>query len=337
MGYKSYLKHFSSNRDKYLLYLYPLLIPFVGFFSSTEKVPGYGFQGVLKYWLSIFVLTTILLVLIKKIIYLTAYKQPIRWLMAFCVAGLVVCLHSLLENNFLHLMAVVHNPNEWYAPMRNMNSAVLLIALFESIKTVAERKKILIDNKMLENENAQAQLNLLLQQINPHFLFNCLTVSQAMARSKDERTEEFIIKLEEVYRQTLKKDRGTVTLQEELDFFNAYMYLMGLRQENAIFADIQVSEEALGYHLPVFSLQLLAENCIKHNIVSASKPLTIRLYQKDAKSLTIENNIQPKNKKSESFGIGIQNLKKRYALEGIVRGVQIEQNEISYATTIKLF
>jgi hypothetical protein len=81
----------------------------------------------------------------------------------------------------------------------------------------------------------------------------------------------------------------------------------------------------------------LAENCVKHNIVSASKPLSIRLYQKDLKSLTIENNYQPKTVKIESFGIGIKNLKKRYALEGIEQGVLIEQTEITYSTTLKLF
>jgi two-component system, LytTR family, sensor kinase len=112
---------------------------------------------------------------------------------------------------------------------------------------------------------------------------------------------------------------------------------MTLRQEEAIFMDVQVSDEALAYHLPAFSLQLLAENCIKHNIVSGAKPLHIRLYQKDTKSLTISNNYQPKAMKNESFGIGIGNLKKRYALEGIVEGVRIEQTETTYSTTIKLF
>ena len=158
-----------------------------------------------------------------------------------------------------------------------------------------------------------------------------------MVRSKDARTEDFVLKLGDVFRQTLKTETGTVTCKEELDFFKAYMYLMTLRQENAIFVDVQVSDEALTYRLPSFALQLLAENCIKHNIVSTAKPLSIRLYQKDPKSLTMSNNYQPKAVQSESFGIGINNIKKRYALEGISHGVQIEQNETFYSTTLKLF
>lgn len=51
----------------------------------------------------------------------------------------------------------------------------------------------------------------------------------------------------------------------------------------------------------------------------------------------VSNNYKPKEIKSESFGIGIDNLKKRYALAGMERGIDIEQNETTYATTIKLF
>ena len=111
---------------------------------------------------------------------------------------------------------------------------------------------------------------------------------------------------------------------------------MSLRHENAIFVDVKVPEEALGLRLPAFALQLLAENCLKHNIVSESKPLYIQLYQKDPNSLTLSNNYQPKEEKSESFGIGIKNLKRRYALEGVNQGLKIEQNEQHYSTTIKL-
>lgn len=334
MSFAHYRSLFLLNREKYLPYIYPFLMPILTLFGL--RIPVHSFQDALTYWLFTGFLQFILLVLIQKILYSTAYKQPIRWLIAFCVGSLVIFFYFWGEQNFIHFTARLAYTNKWLPIMRTSLNIPILIALIESIKSAAKRKRILIDNLMLENENAKAQLNLLLQQINPHFLFNCLTVLQAMARAKDPRTEAFIVKLGNVYRQTLKKEKGMVALQEELDFFNAYMYLMGLRQENAIFVEVQVSDEALKYHLPIFSLQLLAENCIKHNIVSASKPLTIRLHQKDAKSLTMSNNYQPKARKKESFGIGIENLKQRYALEGIVQGVQIDKNDTIYSTTIKL-
>jgi two-component system, LytTR family, sensor kinase len=330
-----YFEHFLSNREKYLPYLYPLVMPI--FLRFASPIPIYLFQDVVRFWLFTGFLQFILLVLIQKTLYLTTYKQLIKWLLASIIGIIAVFTYYFLEYNVFHFTARFTNPNKWIPVVRNIVQIPIIIALLETIKSAAERKRILIDNIALENENAKAQLNLLLQQINPHFLFNCFTVLQAMVRSKDTRTEAFIIKLGEVFHQTLKTEKDRVTLKEELDFFNAYMYLMSLRHEKAIFVDVKVSDESLGYQLPAYSLQLLAENCIKHNIVSEAKPLYIRLYQKGPKTLTLSNNYQPKALKSESFNIGIQNLKKRYALEGIVQGVQIEQNETNYSTTIKLF
>lgn len=335
MSFLHYYRLFLANPSKYLPFLYPILMPIITLFSF--KIPFQTFENALRYWLFTGFLQLLLLLVIKKIIYTTAYNKWVRWLIAYVICSVIILIYVFLEHNFVHFTAQFANPNQWIPVIRYSLNIFILIALLESIKSFTERKNIIIDNIALENENAKAQLNLLLQQINPHFLFNCLTVLQAMVRSKDARTTAFIEKLGDVFQKTLDTDRETVTLKEELDFFNAYMYLMTLRQEDAIFVEVQVSDASLGYHLPAFSLQLLAENCIKHNIVSATKPLYVRLYQKDPKTLTISNNYQPKAVKNESFGIGINNLKKRYTLEGIKQGVVIEQNETHYSTTIKLF
>ncbi len=325
---------FLSNTEKYLPYIYPMLMPILTMYSSKARI--LSFEDALAYWLFTGILQVLLLLVIQKVIYLKSYNKPIRWLIAALFGGLVLGFYLFLEYNFLHITARFAFANKSAPLVRYILNIPILIALVEGIKSAAERKRIVLNNIMLKNENAKAQLNLLLQQINPHFLFNCLTVLQAMAHSKDARTEGFIVKMADIYRQTVESEKGTVPLQEELDFFNAYMYLMKMRQENAVFVDVQVSDEALAYQLPSFSLQLLAENCIKHNVVSEAKPLTISLHQKDAKTLTISNNYQPKAIKSESFGIGIENLRNRYVLEGIEQGITIEQDEIIYSTTLKL-
>jgi sensor histidine kinase YesM len=158
-----------------------------------------------------------------------------------------------------------------------------------------------------------------------------------MVQSDDPQAEEYILKLADVYRQTLKKERSTVSLEEELAFLKSFLFLMRYGQEEAITFDVNVSDESLGYHLPVFSLQLLGENCIKHNVFSETQPLHIQIFQKDPLSITIANNYQPKAIPTESFGVGIENLKMRYVLLGIEDAITIEQNETTYATTIKLF
>ncbi len=324
-----------SNAEKYLPYLYPVLMPILTLFAY--KIPFHSVQEALRYLAFTGFIQLILLLVVQKAVYSTAYNQVIRWLIAAFVCCFIIICYLFLEYSFVHFTEGFANPNKWIPTVRYIINIPIYIAILESIKSFNERSRFHADNIALQSENVKAQFNQLLQQINPHFLFNSLTTLQAMVRSKDARTEEFIIKLKEVYHQTLKKEKGTVTLGEELDFFNAYMYLMRLRQEQAIFLEIQVSEESLAYHLPTFTLQLLAENCIKHNIVSEAKPLHIRIYQKNTKSITIANNYQPKKVKVESFGIGIENLKKRYALAGIEQGVEIKQDASIYETTIKLF
>jgi two-component system, LytTR family, sensor kinase len=158
-----------------------------------------------------------------------------------------------------------------------------------------------------------------------------------MVMTNDPQAEEYILKLADVYRQTLKKERTTVSLQEEIGFLQSYLYLIRYGQENDILFDINVPETSLDYRLPIFSLQWLGENCIKNNAYSSTNPLRIQLFQKDSKSITISNNQQLKVLPNESFEVGIQNLKMRYALEGIEEAVTIEQNEETQAITLKVF
>jgi LytS/YehU family sensor histidine kinase len=303
---------------------------------NAFKVPVSSLSEVLRYWLFTGFIQFLIIHVTRKIIYSTAYYQVVRWLIAGSVGVLLVMTYVLLEYHFIHFTKNFANPDPFVTISRISMNAPIIIALLESMKAFRERSKFNIDNIKLQSENVKAQFNLLMQQINPHFLFNSLTTLQAMVRSKDEQTEEFIIKLKEVYQQTLKREKGTVTLQEELDFFNAYMYLVTLRQGRSVVLDVTIADESLPYLIPTYTLQLLAENCIKHNIASESKPLTVRVYQKDSKSITVVNNYQPKRIQAESFGIGIENLKKRYALVGIEQGVVIKQDDKTYETTVKL-
>jgi LytS/YehU family sensor histidine kinase len=128
-----------------------------------------------------------------------------------------------------------------------------------------------------------------------------------------------------------------VTLGEELEFLKAYIYLLKLRHENALSVEIKINNESLQYSLPAFALQLLVENCIKHNIVSEAHPLDIQIFQPEASIIIVLNNYQLKNTSDESFGLGTENLKTRYELLGITDGIQIEQTETHYKTTLKLF
>lgn len=262
--------------EKYLPVIYIAVMPAFNIFILQLSIDS--FSILVKYWVYASLMELGIWYVAKKILYIPQYNSLLRWLLAYLMSCAYVCFFLFLEYQFLHLAEGIIPPSFIFTFLRNMLHIFILMTLIESIKSVKERAKFNMDNISLQTENVKAQFSILLQQINPHFLFNSLTTLQAMVRSKDARTEDFIIKLKDVYRQTLKKEKGSVTLEEELEFFNSYMYLMTLRQEEAIFLKTQVSATSLGYHLPVFCLQVLAENCIKHNVVSSANPLYIHVF-----------------------------------------------------------
>jgi two-component system, LytTR family, sensor kinase len=261
----------------------------------------------------------------------------VKWGRLLLGSSLYVVFITGLDYYVLHLMLRFTGFSPPIFGLRIFTTTFISSFIIEAIKWTKAREQSKIENLMLQTENIETQFNLLIQQVNPDFLFHSLTTLQTMVRTNDPQGDDYILKLADVYRQTLKKERSAVSLQEELAFLKSYLFLMMYGQEEAITIDINVSDASSGYHLPVFSLQLLGENCIKHNVFSRAQPLHIHLFQKDPQSITIANNYQPKAFPSESFGVGIENLKMRYALAGIEDAVCIEQNDTTYSTTIKLF
>jgi len=158
-----------------------------------------------------------------------------------------------------------------------------------------------------------------------------------MIREKDDRAEPFILKLSDLYRQLLGKNTSqTVTLDEELEFLRSYIYMLQARFESLLHIDIDIWPDMMRRRLPAFSLQLLIENCIKHNIISSAKPLNIRIFQQQEDRIIIENNLQTKPSADESSGIGLDNLRKRYELLQIRDGVNIQKTDTRFSVTLQL-
>ncbi len=173
-------------------------------------------------------------------------------------------------------------------------------------------QQILLQYERTKAENLNAQYELLKQQVNPHFLFNSLNTLQAMIDMNDPEASGFVRSLSHFYRFSLenKKD-DLIVLQNELDILESFTFLLKSRFEEGISISISLEEDLKKTFIPPFTLQLLVENCIKHNIVSLEHPLYIEIYE-EKDSLVVKNNKQLKNNQ-ESFGIGLSNIKGRYS------------------------
>ena len=171
----------------------------------------------------------------------------------------------------------------------------------------------------LKQGQAEVQLSALQNQVNPHFLFNNLNVLTSLVRKDPDKAEEFIYELSMVYRYILQSQSQSLTeLENELEFLEAYLFLIQIRFPNSISIHQEKPSEAFRQKLlPPMTLQILIENIIKHNEVSAEHVLTLTIsYRNEPPQMVIENNRHPKQVMSKKSGYGISNIKERYRLLG---------------------
>ena len=217
-----------------------------------------------------------------------------------------VILHVLLSNKL-----------EYDIIRRIINTlsvAFLLVdvfALTSAFLYFRQSQKITLELEQIEKEKATLQSQILQKNLEPHFLFNNLSVLSGLARKKPEQIEDFIDDFSNVYRYYLNHGKKQlVELKDELSFLNNYMNLMEKRFRSAYQIDNKIKKTD-GFIVPC-SLQLCVENAIKHNKGSEENPLLISLSRKDD-ILVIKNKL---NKVDFTLGTGTGNnyLKRQYQI-----------------------
>jgi sensor histidine kinase YesM len=114
---------------------------------------------------------------------------------------------------------------------------------------------------------AKAELKVLKAKINPHFLFNTLNTILQLVKTEPAKAEAMILNLSHTFRFALgSMDLETVSMEEELEFLNAYLDIERIRFEDALRVTIDVPETVLAFRVPPCVLQPLVENSIKHGI-----------------------------------------------------------------------
>ncbi|MDX2245178.1 MAG: histidine kinase [Bacteroidia bacterium] len=177
-----------------------------------------------------------------------------------------------------------------------------------------EKNALLLKAERQEKENILSRFETLKNQVNPHFLFNCLNALSSLVHDDPDLAEDFISKLTKVYRYVLDfRGETLVPLEEELTVLKSYFFLQQIRFGNNLRMYTQVSEALWGCLIPPMTLQMLVENSIKHNIISREQPLTIELYTEEDRFFVVKNNYQKRTEKVDSTGVGLENLRARYA------------------------
>ena len=186
-------------------------------------------------------------------------------------------------------------------------------------QSVAERTKQLTETNTqllkVQKENLQSQFEVLKQQVNPHFLFNSLNVLTSLIKIDPDLAESFTEQLSKVYRYVLEnKEKDLVSLSTELEFLNSYLFLLEIRFMKKLFINFKIDNSYFDYQILPIAIQLIIENAIKHNIFSKAQPLQIDIFVDDQMRLNIVNNLNLRETKLVSTGVGLENINRRYAL-----------------------
>lgn len=223
-----------------------------------------------------------------------------------------------------------------------INNGLTVMAMLSAFYLAASRRAyrrledVQVRAERLEKENVQAQFAALKSQVNPHFLFNSLSILSSLVHADAELSEKFIDQLSRAYRYILEqKDNERVLLKTELEFIQAYRFLLNIRFENKFDVVVNVPEaDQNRYSIAPLTLQLLVENAVKHNRMSAKEPLQVHIHIGD-NCLIVSNNRQLRPQSEASTGVGLQNIINRYALL-TDRPVWIGENEGSFVVKIPL-
>ena len=207
-----------------------------------------------------------------------------------------------------------------------VNAIVLFSQTLSAAKLEAER---------LKKETSEAQFEALKNQINPHFLFNSFNALSSLIESDPKTANTFLDQLSKVYRYLLRtKDEKITLLSDELDFLDAYLFLLKTRYRENLSVEISVGSTENTF-IPPATLQMLIENSIKHNEVSSQKNLHVTIARMEDK-LVVSNNRNEKRLKEESSNIGLQNITNRYILLGS-EPPTVKQTTDEFVVTVPLF
>jgi two-component system, LytTR family, sensor kinase len=193
-------------------------------------------------------------------------------------------------------------------------SNTLIFISLNYVITAYDKKNLELENAQLKIKNIEATYQQLKKQIHPHFLFNSLNTLNSLIKDNPKNAEIFLKRLSDFLRASIAAhNENMISLRNELKFCIDYLELQKVRFGEALQFTVNIPEDIKSRFVPVFSIQQLVENAIKHNALTVNSPLLIKVEYNNNR-IIISNNIKVKNITEESTGVGLANLTERYKI-----------------------
>jgi len=298
------------------------------------------------YWLCIWYVAEFLNIKIQQWQELSSGHKKFYTLLLFLFHFAFGILVSFLAGLFFRLgdIHVFHMNIPWSdVPLFNPEFTLSLLMIYMMVfsfdifhQSNIKRKEDQLQLEKLKQENTLAQYLNLKSQLEPHFLFNSLSVLSSLIQTNTNVAEEFLLRLSKTLRYVIEKNELTlVPLKDEIRFVKDYFYLIRHRFEDGIIFKNTLNKTVIqNSYIPPASLQLLIENAVKHNKFTVERPLKIHLYNNE-KQIIVKNNMNLRDDISETTNQGLQNLTQRFSYFSD-HVVSVASDEIDFSVSMPI-
>ena len=296
----------------------------------------------------IFVLLAFPIITIVNSLINTALDKYLPWgfykVKRFFIQIVLGLFFSLAITNILYFILksqYTHTPPEiGQIIVLNLFGAAIIIpiiSVFLGIKFLKAWNESQLEAERLQKENARSQMMSLRNHLDPHFLFNNLNILSSLIDHDIKLSKEYLEKFAEVYRTILRSELSDlITLKEEMNLVEAYNYLIKIRWQDAVDIIIDLDEDHMSKVIPPLSIQMLLENVIKHNTISKSNPIEIKIQSIGEDLIEVINTKRIKKYgNNEKSGTGLMNIQNRYAYFTDQK-ISIKDQEQSFSVQLPL-
>jgi len=232
--------------------------------------------------------------------------------------GATLCSFLIIGGSILILQDILSKPTSIGSLLeQTFPGSIFMIfcsLIYEILFLSKERQ---IDSQIvthLDKELLHAEINVLQNELDPHFVYNSLMPLYYLVKNDIQKAEAFACKLIQVYQYFLEnRQNDFITLKEELKFIENYFFLLQIRFKDSVFLSVRISSDTEKLMVLPLSLQILIENVIKHNDFDKNDPLNINI-DTERNQLVVSNNLRCKTHVINSSKIGLNNLRMRYKI-----------------------
>jgi LytS/YehU family sensor histidine kinase len=211
----------------------------------------------------------------------------------------------------------------------------LINTIYEGFYLFNRLSETALETERYKKESIEAQYQNLTSRLNPHFLFNSLNTLTTVVEEDPKKAVNYIQELSVVYRYVLNSQKAQWSdLTAEIKFTQSYISLLKMRFEDNLIISLDICKEHQNYHILPMTIQLLMENAVKHNEISNTHPLEIKIFCEEDK-LIVTNNKQKRNIMPSTTKVGLHNITERYKFL-VNKEVVIEDKEESFTVKIPL-